>query len=159
MEGQAMSNRNTTAKLPHSWTTLQEKFYSLRPIHSKKDYNKALDAAGLLAGHENLKAIQQDYLEILSMVIGVYEDLHHKIDTSNVSPIDVIKTLMEENSMNASDLGRLLGDRSLGCRVLNGKRQLSKNHIAILSEHFAVNPALFLQSPKTSQNTPHSIAM
>ena len=154
-----MSNINTNTKLPRSWGKLQERFYNLRPIHSKKDYKKALDAAGLLAGHDDLTAIQQDYLEILSMIIGVYENQHFKIDTGDLDPIDILKTLMEENSMNASDLGRLLGDRSLGCRILNGKRQLSKRHIAILSEHFAVNPALFLLPQKTPQDNLHSLAM
>lgn len=46
--------------------------------------------------------------------------------------------------MNASDLGKLLGDRSLGSRILNGQRGLSKNHIRILAGHFSVSPALFL---------------
>lgn len=154
-----MSNKNTNVKLPISWAKLQEKFYSLRPIHSKKNYNKALDAAGFLAGHEVLTSIQQDYLEILSMIISVYEKQHYDIDTTDIEPIDILKTLMDENGMNASDLGRLLGDRSLGCRILNGKRQLSKKHISILSEHFAVNATLFLPPQKSSQDKLHSLAM
>ena len=46
--------------------------------------------------------------------------------------------------MSASDLGRLLGDRSLGPRILNGDRALSKAHIKILANHFNVSPAVLL---------------
>jgi antitoxin component HigA of HigAB toxin-antitoxin module len=44
--------------------------------------------------------------------------------------------------MNASDIGRLLGDRSLGPKILNGDRALSKSHIKILAQHFNVSPAV-----------------
>jgi len=40
-------------------------------------------------------------------------------------------------------LGRLLGNRSLGSLILNGRRQLSKAHIEKLSEHFGLSPAVF----------------
>lgn len=46
--------------------------------------------------------------------------------------------------MNESDLGRLLGDRSLGHRILNGERELSKVHIRTLAAHFSLNPAALL---------------
>ena len=46
--------------------------------------------------------------------------------------------------MTASDLGRMLGDRSLGSRVLNGRRRLSKEHIKILCGRFKVSADLFL---------------
>jgi antitoxin component HigA of HigAB toxin-antitoxin module len=51
---------------------------------------------------------------------------------------------MEVYGMNESDLGRLLGDRSLGHRILAGQRKLSKAHIQILAEDFALNPAALL---------------
>ncbi len=46
--------------------------------------------------------------------------------------------------MNVSDLGRLLGDRSLGPKILNGDRALSKAHIKLLAKHFNVSPAVLL---------------
>jgi HTH-type transcriptional regulator/antitoxin HigA len=86
---------------------------------------------------------QNDYLETLSGLIGEYE-----AKTRNVSveedPIGNLRFLLEENDMTASDLGRLLGDRSLGTRVLKGERSLSKTHIKVLSRRFRVSPALFI---------------
>jgi antitoxin component HigA of HigAB toxin-antitoxin module len=46
--------------------------------------------------------------------------------------------------MTESDLGRLLGDRSLGHRILAGQRDLSKVHIRTLAAHFALDPAALL---------------
>jgi len=41
--------------------------------------------------------------------------------------------------MNASDLGRLLGDRAIGAKVMSGSRELSKSHIKVLADRFAVS--------------------
>ena len=46
-----------------------------------------------------------------------------------MTPVELIRSLMDEHSMSESDLGRLLGDRSLGHRILSGQRELSKAHI------------------------------
>jgi antitoxin component HigA of HigAB toxin-antitoxin module len=46
--------------------------------------------------------------------------------------------------MNESDLGRLLGERSLGHKILKGDRQLSKAHIRRLSDYFKVDAGAFL---------------
>jgi HTH-type transcriptional regulator / antitoxin HigA len=149
-----MTEKNTTEKTPGTWAQLQKKLYSLRPIHNDEDYDKALAVADSLAGRDDLTDDQQDYLEVLVSLLGVYEDEHYAIDTSDADPIETLKFLMEQNEMNPSDLGRLLGDRSLGSRVLNGDRQLSKKHIAILGDHFAVNPSLFFPSLEHIQNMP-----
>jgi antitoxin component HigA of HigAB toxin-antitoxin module len=46
--------------------------------------------------------------------------------------------------MTASDLGELLGNRSLGSKVLRGERELSKTHLRILAERFKVDAGLLL---------------
>jgi HTH-type transcriptional regulator/antitoxin HigA len=60
------------------------------------------------------------------------------------SPISILKHLLDSNEMNASQLGELLGNRSLGSKILRGERELSKTHIRLLAERFKVSPALFL---------------
>lgn len=49
--------------------------------------------------------------------------------------------------MNASDLGRLLGNRQTGHAILSGQRPLSKRHISILSERFRLSPEAFFSVP------------
>ena len=66
------------------------------------------------------------------------------MDDAQIAPLDALKTLLSEHGMSASDLGRLLGNRTLGTAILSGRRALSKTHIKKLAEHFKVEPGLFL---------------
>jgi HTH-type transcriptional regulator / antitoxin HigA len=92
---------------------------------------------------DKLRPGQADYVGALSELIHSYESTHHPIDLSDVKGVDVLRHLMEERSMSASDLGRLLGNRALGSKLLRGERQLSKAAMVKLGEFFHVRPALF----------------
>ncbi|MCP4451497.1 MAG: hypothetical protein GY809_08550 [Planctomycetes bacterium] len=46
--------------------------------------------------------------------------------------------------MTQSDLGRLLGERTMGHKILAGKRQLAVAQVKILARTFKVSPALFM---------------
>ena len=87
---------------------------------------------------------QQAYLDTRTFLFEAWENEYEAIDVSGLTPIDVLRHLMEQRGMNASDLGRLLGERSLGPKILNGDRELSKAHIRKLMEHFGVAGDLFL---------------
>lgn len=128
--------------LPAKWMRLLVELYPLRPIRNKADYKRAMAAADQLMGRK-LTGTQLEYLASLARVIEDYENEHYPI-AENWTPAEAVKYLIEENGMNASDLGRLLGDRSLGSRILRGQRQLSKSHIKILANRFSVSPAMFL---------------
>jgi HTH-type transcriptional regulator/antitoxin HigA len=123
----------------------------LRPIRNESDLDRAQSVADRLAVLNRRTRDQEDYIETLSLLIEAYEDLHHPIDTADIEPIDALRFLMNSHGMNASDLGRLLGNRSLGAAILRGQRQLSKTHIAVLCQQFAVSPSLFLKSSPTAR--------
>jgi HTH-type transcriptional regulator / antitoxin HigA len=114
-----------------------------RPIHDDVDLANAIEVIDRIAGF-TLNADQEDYLEALSTFVEAYETARFPFDDSRLGPLDVLKTLLAEHGMNASDLGRLLGNRTLGAAVLAGRRALSKTHIKKLAEHFKVEAALFL---------------
>ncbi len=78
-----------------------------------------------------------------SGIISIYESQVYPIQVDH-DPIENLKFLLEANEMTASDLGRLLGDRSLGSRILNRQRSLSKAHIKTISQRFRVSPAAFI---------------
>jgi HTH-type transcriptional regulator / antitoxin HigA len=116
------------------------------PIRTKEHYLQAREIVDKLAvkGEEELTAAERDQLEIFCVLMEKYEDEHYPLDQPTLSPIELLKLLVQESGMSSSDLGRLLGDRSLGYKILNGERNLSKAHIRILSEHFRVNANAFL---------------
>jgi HTH-type transcriptional regulator/antitoxin HigA len=128
--------------IPTDWKSLVTKLY-LRPIRTKGDYNRAAQIARKLAARTDLNKDQTAYLEILTLLIDDYESKHVPIDATQ-SPIEILKFLLEVNGLNSSDLGRILGQRQLGSKILKSKRQLSKVHIKKLAEYFAVEPGLFL---------------
>jgi antitoxin component HigA of HigAB toxin-antitoxin module len=51
---------------------------------------------------------------------------------------------MLDHEMTASDLGRVLGNRALGSKILRGDRRLNLAHIKKLMRHFAVDATAFL---------------
>lgn len=114
-----------------------------RPIRDESDHENAIEVLDALVGFK-LNEDQLDYVEVLTTLVGSYEDEHHAIDTSKISGLDSLKYLLEQNNMNASDLGELLGNRSLGSKILRGERELSKTHLRILAKRFNVDAGLFL---------------
>lgn len=116
----------------------------LRPIKDEERYQESLKEIESLIFKDNLSEEEEDYLEILCVIVQQYEDKHHNIQEEK-DPIEILKYLLEQNNMNGSDLGKLLGQRQLGSKILNKKRELSKKHIAILSERFKVSADLFLK--------------
>jgi HTH-type transcriptional regulator/antitoxin HigA len=130
------------AKMPKTFNGLC-RLLPLRPIRDESDYDNAIDVLDALVGF-NLNKDQLDYVEVMSTLVGAYEDEHHAIDTSDISGLDMLKHLLEQNNMTASDLGNLLGNRSLGSKILRGERELSKAHLRILADRFKVDAGLFL---------------
>jgi HTH-type transcriptional regulator/antitoxin HigA len=114
-----------------------------RPIHDDVGLANATEVIDRLAGFA-LSADQEDYLEAMSTFVEAYEAERFPIDDSRITPLDALKLLLAGHGMNASDLGRLLGNRTLGPPILSGRRALSKAHIKKLAEHFKVEPGLLL---------------
>ena len=114
-----------------------------RPIHDEADYDNAIEMLDSLVGRK-LNKDQRDYVEVMTTLVAAYEDVQHAIDTSKISGLDSLKHLLEENELTASDLGELLGNRSLGSKILRGERELSKTHLRLLTDRFKVDAGLFL---------------
>jgi HTH-type transcriptional regulator / antitoxin HigA len=114
-----------------------------RPLHDETDYRNALAVMDAMAGFK-MNDDQEDYFEAVATFVEKYEAEHHAIAGARMSPVVLIRSLMDEHGLTESDLGRLLGDRSLGHRILSGERKLSKAHIRTLAEHFALTPAVLL---------------
>jgi HTH-type transcriptional regulator/antitoxin HigA len=113
-------------------------------IHDEVSYSNTQEMIDRLTSLGKLSAGQAEYLETLTILFEAYEQEHERIETSHLSPVEMLRFLMESNGMNGSDLGRLLGNRELGPKILNGSRQLSKTHIRRLADRFKVNAGLFL---------------
>jgi HTH-type transcriptional regulator/antitoxin HigA len=136
-------NKISSKSLPTDYHSLV-RLNPLLGIHDEVGYNNAMEFVDALVSIPKLSQGQNEYLDALSILVEAYELVNHPIETDDITPLEMLKHLMEANDMSASDLGRLLGERSLGPKILNGDRDLSKSHIRKLAERFAVSPALFI---------------
>ena len=129
--------------------------FPLEPIRGEAHCDAAIAAVRRLAVRDeaDLDAGEKAYLAGLTRFVEDYEDRHHAIELDKRTPLDALKFLLESNGMKPADLGRLLGSRSVASQVLRGRRGLSKRHIAILSERFAVDPGLFFDTAGVLRKT------
>ena len=134
---------NFGASAPPRFSALT-KIRPLTPIHNDKQLDEALQIMDTLGIHDRLSAGQKNYLESLRILVQAYERKRMSQEAKGLDAIGVLRHLLEEHDMTASDLGRLLGSRPLGWAILNSKRSLSKAHIKTLSGHFAVGAGLFI---------------
>jgi HTH-type transcriptional regulator/antitoxin HigA len=130
-------------KLPAGFSDLV-RLFPPQAIHDEIGYVNTQEIIDQLTSLAKLTAGQAEYLETLTILFEAYEKEHERIETSHLSPLDVLRFLLGANGMSGSDLGRLLGNRELGPKVLAGSRQLSKSHIRRLAERFKVDAGLFL---------------
>lgn len=120
---------------------------SVWPIRTMADYNAAVAVVDRLAvkGEVNLSPAESDRLAIFTTLIEDWDRRHYEAELSQSNGlVETLKALMNDHGMSASDLGRLLGNRALGSKILRGERGLSQTHIRRLADHFHVSPALFL---------------
>ena len=118
------------------------RIFTPRPIHDKVELQNVTDLTDALAGHK-LTADQEDYFELLCRLIEDYEKEH--VDPPRVTGLEALRHLLDDHSMTAADLARLLGvHRTLGAMILRGARKLTLNHVRILARHFGVSADLFL---------------
>jgi HTH-type transcriptional regulator/antitoxin HigA len=137
--------KTANRKAADDYLALVQRF-PLVAIRSRAECDAAAAFIAPLAvkGEDGLTAGEADYLYAMSDLIAAYEDAHPVPATVAVDPISVLRFLIDEHGMSASDLGRLLGNRSLGTNILTGKRELSKAHIRTLADRFGVKAGLFL---------------
>ena len=125
-----------------------EDLVHLMPPQAIRDdvaYENTLEMIDRLMAAGKLNKGQSLYLETLVQLVQAYEMEHHAIDTSDLSGLDSLRYLLDENGMNASDLARLLDVHpSMGSKILRGERSLTLEHLRNLCERFKVNPRLFM---------------
>jgi len=109
--------------------------YKIKPVKTKKDYTTALERIEYLMEHSGKKEMR-DELEVISILVEQYENVHHAIDMPN--PIDAIKFFMAQNGLTQADLIPYIGSRSKVSEVLSGKRDLTLKMIRSLHKNLGI---------------------
>ncbi len=122
------------------------KRFPLRVIRNERELDAATKVGLQVAaqGEAALSEGETEYLDVLDRLIEDYEDAFHGIPLRTATPLERLRCLVVEAGWSASDLGRLLGNRSLGSLLLTGRRELSKTHIRVLAAHFKLDAGYFM---------------
>jgi antitoxin component HigA of HigAB toxin-antitoxin module len=147
MEGSAlMSTRLKSQIVTDDYFHLIQRF-PLVPIRNDrhlKEAHKIIDELSII-DPDDLTEGQIAYLEVISDLTSKFETPAFDELTKDVTGLDVLKHLMEENNLNGSDVGRIIGQREMGAKVLKGDRLISREHARLLGKHFGLPGELFLR--------------
>lgn len=128
----------------------------IRPIKSEQDYDDALAHVEALMDAGRTEA-EDDELEILATLIGLYEDARFPMDAPD--PVQAIKFRMEQMSMTQSDLAPILGSRAKVSEVLSGKRDLTLKMIRALQEHLGISAEILIREGGALPEAPVGIVI
>jgi HTH-type transcriptional regulator / antitoxin HigA len=103
----------------------------IKPIHTKKDYQKALSRIKEIFDAKR-GTPEGDELEVLSILVEKYEDKHFPIPAPD--PVSVIKFRMEQMGYKQKDLAAIIGFKGRVSEILSKKRKLSLDMIRKLHE-------------------------
>lgn len=93
-------------------------------------------------GEDNLSPEEFALFALLVSLVESFEEAAYPI--ADAAPRDVLRDLMEHNSLKAVDLAEIFGSRSKISEVLSGKRSISVAQAKLLGERFHVSPVAFL---------------
>jgi|TARA_R110000737_G_scaffold329789_2_gene345142 HTH-type transcriptional regulator/antitoxin HigA len=116
----------------------------LKPIKNNREHDNYLSRAYALMQQEiEPNSKESDELEVISILIEVYEKANFPIEAPN--PIEAILFRLEQLGMNRSELSKLLGSRSRASEILKGKRKLSIGMIRKLNEKLGISAQTLIQ--------------
>jgi HTH-type transcriptional regulator/antitoxin HigA len=110
-------------------------------IHNDKELAEYTAALFDLTAKTDPTPDEEEAIELMTLLIERYESKHYPVPETE--PADVVRYLLERNSLSQRDIAPELGSESTVSLVLSGKRQLNRDHIARLSRRFNVSPAVF----------------
>ena len=116
--------------------------YPPRPIHGDDDHLRTIDVVNDLLGRPSLSPDEEDYLDVLGLLIADYEDAIY--DHPQFTPVDRLRHLMEEHAMTQAELARRarVPVTSLS-DILNGKRRISPGVREKFAECFGLAASFF----------------
>src|SRR5579862_9045820 len=108
-------------------------------VHGEQENQRQIEMLEKLTAKQEATEAERKLIELLTVLIEDFETKNYPV--VEVGPLDIIRHLMEEHQLRQKDLVDVFGTESIVSDVLNGKRDLNKDHIKRLSERFKVSPA------------------
>ena len=94
-----------------------------------------------LTGQAEVTPAEEKLIHLLTVLVEDYEARNYPVPEAD--PLNIVRHLMEAHRLRQKDLVDVFGTESIVSDVLNGKRDLTKEHIRRLSHRFHVSPSVF----------------
>lgn len=115
---------------------------TIRPIHTEAEYQAALAQIESLWDVPDASEAA-DQLELLSMLVEVYEKQHYPIEAPD--PIDFLNYVMETRGLARKDLEQYIGPRGRVSDILNRVRPLTLEMIRRLSSGLGLPASVLIR--------------
>ena len=115
---------------------------TIRPIHTEAEYQAALAQIESLWDAPDASEAA-DQLELLSMLVEVYEKQHYPIEAPD--PIDFLNYVMETRGLARKDLEPYIGPRGRVSDIMNRVRPLTLDMIRRLSSGLGLPATVLIQ--------------
>jgi HTH-type transcriptional regulator/antitoxin HigA len=112
-----------------------------RVIETDAENERLIAELEVLDSLPKMTAAQKALAELLTVLIEQFE---HRYDVGHAAPVDALKQLMEDRGLRQRDLIPIFGSSSVVSDVVQGKREISKQHARGLAEYFSVPVSLFI---------------
>jgi len=139
------------AAITDSFLGFASKASNILHIKSDEDYSDALKTVEHLFSEatDTVDNPLNELIELISKSISDYESTKEDIVNFEVSArnipqeISVLRVLMAQYKLTISDFEEEIGSKSLVSMMLDGRKNLTKEHIAKLSRRYNLNPSIF----------------
>lgn len=114
-------------------------------VHEEKQNELYTQRLKELTAKKHPTRAERKLIELLTLLIEDFEDRYHKVE--NATPVQIITELMSSQSLKQKDFVKagVFESASVASEILNGKRDLTKEHIKRLSQYFHVSPMAFFE--------------
>lgn len=118
--------------------------FPLRPLRTAADLDAAVAVIDSLIDQDELSAPEQDYLDVLSDLVKIYEDV--TIPIKPVGDAAMLRLLIEGKGVTQAEAAKRAGiAESTVSEVLAGKRKLNRAQVGKFARYFRVGPGAFAE--------------
>ncbi|MEH2298464.1 MAG: transcriptional regulator [Nostoc sp.] len=112
-----------------------------RPIKTEEELFATQKIINSLIDSAPLTSDEEDYLNVLGTLVYEYEQTQQPVP--DISGVDLLQVLIEENGLLQKDLVPIFKTESIISAILKKRRKLTTRHIEELAEFFHISPAAF----------------
>jgi HTH-type transcriptional regulator / antitoxin HigA len=119
--------------------------YPLLAIEDEREYARASEVLQELFARDQLTTDERRYVDSLAILVEKYEAEHDAAAfRGDVSPVALLRHLMDANDMSVTELGSIVGTQALASMILKGSRRISLDNAKKLAKHFRLSVEAFV---------------